>query len=61
MTRRSKSSRQWLHEHFTDPLVDLGVATDILAMPGITGGMDVIDHAKSAYLGELALDMAGGS
>src|SRR3569833_1258935 len=21
MTRRSKSSRQWLHEHFTDPYV----------------------------------------
>ncbi len=150
MTRRSKSSRQWLQEHFTDPYVkraqaegwrsravfkleeidrrerllkagqvclDLGaapgawsqyarrkvgpqgrvVATDILEMPGITGvefiqgdfreeavfdqilallpertvdvvlsdmapnmsGMDVIDHAKSAYLGELALDMAG--
>jgi 23S rRNA (uridine2552-2'-O)-methyltransferase len=149
MTRRSKSSRQWLHEHFTDPfvkraqsegwrsravykleeidrrerllkpgqvLLDLGaapgawsqyarrkvgpqgrvIATDILEMPGITGvefvqgdfreeevfdrllalvperavdvvlsdmapnmsGMDVIDHAKSAYLGELALDMA---
>lgn len=150
MTRRSKSSRQWLNEHFSDPFVkraqsegwrsravfkleeidrrerllkpgqvclDLGaapgawsqyarrklgpkgrvIATDILAMPGITGvefvqgdfreeevfnrilglvpqgsvdvvlsdmapnmsGMDVIDHAKSAYLGELALDMAG--
>jgi 23S rRNA (uridine2552-2'-O)-methyltransferase len=149
MTRRSKSSRQWLHEHFTDPFVkraqsegwrsravfkleeidrrerllkpgqvclDLGaapgawsqyarrkvgqkgrvIATDILEMTGITGvefvqgdfreeevfnrilallpdravdvvlsdmapnmsGMDVIDHAKSAYLGELALDMA---
>jgi len=149
MTRRSKSSRQWLHEHFSDPFVkraqsegwrsravfkleeidrrerllkagqvclDLGaapgawsqyahrkvgpqgrvIATDILEMPGITGvefvqgdfreedvfnrilalvpersvdvvlsdmapnmsGMDVIDHAKSAYLGELALDMA---
>jgi 23S rRNA (uridine2552-2'-O)-methyltransferase len=149
MTRRSKSSRQWLHEHFTDPFVkraqaegwrsravfkleeidrrerllkpgqvclDLGaapgawsqyarrkvgpqgrvIATDILEMPGITGveflqgdfreeevfnrllalmpersvdvvlsdmapnmsGMDVIDHAKSSYLGELALDMA---
>lgn len=149
MTRRSKSSRQWLQEHFTDPFVkraqaegwrsravfkleeidrrerllkpgqvclDLGaapgawsqyarrkvgpqgrvVATDILEMPGITGvefvqgdfrdetvfdriltlvpdrtvdvvlsdmapnmsGMDVVDHAKSAYLGELALDMA---
>src|SRR5579862_8357429 len=73
------------------------IATDMLAMPGITGvefvqgdfreeevfnrilalvperavdvvlsdmapnmsGMDVIDHAKSAYLGELALDMSG--
>jgi 23S rRNA (uridine2552-2'-O)-methyltransferase len=149
MTRRSKSSRQWLNEHFSDPFVkraqsegwrsravfkleeidrrerllkpgqvclDLGaapgawsqyarrklgpkgrvIATDILEMPGITGvefvqgdfreeevfnrilglvpqgsvdvvlsdmapnmsGMDVIDHAKSAYLGELALDMA---
>ena len=149
MTRRSKSSRQWLHEHFTDPYVkraqaegwrsravfkleeidrrerllkpgqvclDLGaapgawsqyarrkvgpqgrvIATDILEMPGITGveflqgdfreeevfnrlvallpersvdvvlsdmapnmsGMDVVDHAKSAYLAELALDMA---
>ena len=149
MTRRSKSSRQWLHEHFSDPFVkraqnegwrsravfkleeidrrerllkpgqvclDLGaapgawsqyarrkvgpkgrvIATDILEMPGITGvefvqgdfreeevfnrilalvpqgavdvvlsdmapnmsGMDVIDHAKSAYLGELALDMS---
>jgi 23S rRNA (uridine2552-2'-O)-methyltransferase len=149
MTRRSKSSRQWLHEHFTDPFVkraqsegwrsravfkleeidkrdrllkpgqiclDLGaapgawsqyarrkvghqgrvLATDILEMPGITGvefvqgdfreeevfkrilallpdrtvdvvlsdmapnmsGMDVIDHPKSAYLGELALDMS---
>lgn len=150
MTRRSKSSRQWLQEHFTDPFVkraqaegwrsravfkleeidrrerllkagqvclDLGaapgawsqyarrkvgpqgrvVATDVLEMLGITGvefiqgdfreeavfeqiltslpertvdvvlsdmapnmsGMDVVDHAKSAYLGELALDMAG--
>jgi 23S rRNA (uridine2552-2'-O)-methyltransferase len=149
MTRRSKSSRQWLQEHFTDPFVkraqsegwrsravfkleeidrrerllkpgqvvlDLGaapgawsqyarrkvghqgrvIATDILEMTGISGveflqgdfreeevfnrllglvpdravdvvlsdmapnmsGMDVIDHAKSAYLGELALDMA---
>jgi 23S rRNA (uridine2552-2'-O)-methyltransferase len=149
MTRRSKSSRQWLQEHFTDPFVkraqsegwrsravfkleeidrrerllkpgqvclDLGaapgawsqyarrkvgphgrvIATDILAMTGISGvefvqgdfreeevfnrilalvpertvdvvlsdmapnmsGMDIIDHAKSAYLGELALDMA---
>jgi 23S rRNA (uridine2552-2'-O)-methyltransferase len=149
MTRRSKSSRQWLHEHFTDPFVkraqsegwrsravfkleeidrrdrllkpgqiclDLGaapgawsqyarrkvgrqgrvLATDILDMTGITGvefvqgdfreeevfnrilallpdrmvdvvlsdmapnmsGMDVIDHPKSAYLGELALDMS---
>jgi 23S rRNA (uridine2552-2'-O)-methyltransferase len=149
MTRRSKSSRQWLHEHFSDPFVkraqnegwrsravfkleeidrrerllkpgqvclDLGaapgawsqyarrkvgppgrvIATDILEMTGITGvefvqgdfreeevfnrilallpqgsvdvvlsdmapnmsGMDVIDHAKSAYLGELALDMS---
>ena len=150
MTRRSKSSRQWLNEHFSDPFVkraqsegwrsravfkleeidrrerllkpgqvclDLGaapgawsqyarrkvgprgrvIATDILEMTGITGvefvqgdfreeevfnrilallpqgsvdvvlsdmapnmsGMDVIDHAKSAYLGELALDMSG--
>jgi 23S rRNA (uridine2552-2'-O)-methyltransferase len=149
MTRRSKSSRQWLQEHFTDPFVkraqsegwrsravfkleeidrkerllkpgqmvlDLGaapgawsqyarrkvghqgrvIATDILEMTGISGvefvqgdfreqevfdrilalvpertvdvvlsdmapnmrGMDVIDHAKSSYLGELALDMA---
>jgi 23S rRNA (uridine2552-2'-O)-methyltransferase len=149
MTRRSKSSRQWLHEHFSDPFVkrawaegwrsravfkleeidrrerllkpgqfclDLGaapgawsqyarrkvghkgrvLATDILEMPGITGvefiqgdfreeevfnrllallpdrtvdvvlsdmapnmsGMDVIDHPKSAFLGELALDMS---
>jgi len=149
MTRRSKSSRQWLREHFTDPFVkraqsegwrsravfkleeidrkerllkpgqvclDLGaapgawsqyarrkvghqgrvIATDILEMTGISGvefvqgdfreeevfnrilalvpervvdvilsdmapnmsGMDVIDHPKSAYLGELALDMA---
>ena len=149
MTRRSKSSRQWLSEHFSDPFVkraqsegwrsravfkleeidrkerllkpgqlclDLGaapgawsqyarrkvghqgrvIATDILEMPGITGvefiqgdfreeevfnrilallpertvdvllsdmapnmsGMDVVDHAKSSYLGELALDMA---
>jgi 23S rRNA (uridine2552-2'-O)-methyltransferase len=149
MTRRSKSSRQWLHEHFSDPFVkraqnegwrsravfkleeidrrerllkpgqvclDLGaapgawsqyarrkvgppgrvIATDILEMTGITGvefvqgdfreeevfnrilallpqrsvdvvlsdmapnmsGMDVIDHAKCAYLGELALDMS---
>jgi 23S rRNA (uridine2552-2'-O)-methyltransferase len=150
MTRRSKSSRHWLNEHFSDPFVkraqsagwrsravfkleeidrrerllkpgqvclDLGaapgawsqyarrrvgsrgrvIATDILEMTGITGvefvqgdfreeevfnrilallpqgsvdvvlsdmapnmsGMDVIDHAKSAYLGELALDMSG--
>lgn len=150
MARRSKSSRQWLHEHFTDPFVkraqaegwrsravfkleeidrrerllkpgmvclDLGaapgawsqyarrkvgpkgrvVATDILEMTGITGvefvlgdfreeevfnqilalvpdrsvdvvlsdmapnmsGLDVVDHAKSAYLAELALDMCG--
>jgi 23S rRNA (uridine2552-2'-O)-methyltransferase len=149
MTRRSKSSRQWLQEHFTDPFVkraqsegwrsravfkleeidrkerllkpgqmvlELGaapgawsqyarrkvghqgrvIATDILEMTGISGvefvqgdfreqevfdrilalvpertvdvvlsdmapnmsGMDVIDHAKSSYLGELALDMA---
>jgi len=149
MTRRSKSSRQWLQEHFTDPFVkraqsegwrsravfkleeidrkerllkpgqmvlDLGaapgawsqyarrkvghqgrvIATDILEMTGISGvefvqgdfreqevfdrilalvpertvdvvlsdmapnmsGMDVIQHAKSSYLGELALDMA---
>jgi 23S rRNA (uridine2552-2'-O)-methyltransferase len=149
MPRRSKSSHQWLREHFTDPFVkraqtegwrsravfkleeidrkerllkpgqvclDLGaapgawsqyarrkvghqgrvIATDILEMTGISGvefvqgdfreeevfnrilalvpertvdvvlsdmapnmsGMDVIDHPKSAYLGELALDMA---